>query len=477
MAQGRPAGRVAIIGGGVSGLAAAHRVRILLGPECAVTVFEASGRVGGKLRTGRVAGVPLDVGAEAFLARRPEVPELLRELGLEAETVHPAGRSPRLRAGGRLHPVPGGTLMGIPAQPSSLTGLLGEAAAEAQRRDARPLQWAPGFDTSVGALVSERFGPEVVRRCVDPLLGGVYSGTAETIGVRSALPGLAAALDAGAPSLGRAVADAQSAARPGEGPVFGALRGGYARLIEALVRAGGAAVRTGTAVTGLAREGSGSAGRWRLTLAESGGGAAVPDPTAYDAVILALPAPASARLLGGVAPGAAREAARIPLADSAVVALALPDDVALPDASGVLVATGEPGVGAKACTLSGNKWPHLDAQARAAGAQVLRLSYGRFGDSDIVRAPDAALLGQARRDLHALLGVDAAPVDAHVQRWYGGLPQYGPGHDGRVAAVEAATAQVPGLALAGSAWHGVGVPACVGGARTAAETVAAGLRA
>src|SRR5699024_10123240 len=130
----------------------------------------------------------------------------------------------------------------------------------------------------------------------------------------------------------------------------------------------------------------------------------------FDAVVLALPAPDSARLLHDLAPSAAREAGRIPLADSAVVALALPDGVALPDASGILVATGEEGVGAKACTLSGNKWPHLAEQAGAAGAQLLRLSYGRYGASDVVRESDGSLLAQARSDLRVLLGVDAEPI-------------------------------------------------------------------
>ncbi|WP_200174327.1 FAD-dependent oxidoreductase, partial [Tomitella cavernea] len=200
--------RVAVVGGGVSGLAAAHRVRSLLGGACRIALFEASGRLGGKLRTVPLAGVPMEVGAEAFLARRPEVPALLAELGLDGEVVHPAGSSPLLRAGGRLHAVPAGTLMGVPADPASLSGLLGASAAEAARRDAAPMSWVPGSDTTVGELVRCRYGAAVVERCVDPLLGGVYSGTAGTIGVRAALPGLARALDAGAPSLGRAVAAA-----------------------------------------------------------------------------------------------------------------------------------------------------------------------------------------------------------------------------------------------------------------------------
>ncbi len=473
MGAGAPL-RVAVVGGGVSGLVAAHRVRSLLGGACRIALFEQSGRLGGKLRTVPLAGVPMEVGAEAFLARRPEVPALLAELGLDGEVVHPAGRSPLLRAGGRLRAVPTGTLMGIPADPASLSGLLGASAAEAARRDAAPMSWAPGFDTTVGELVRCRYGAAVVERCVDPLLGGVYSGSAGTIGVRAALPGLARALDAGAPSLGRAVAAAAEESRraAGTGPVFGALRGGYSRLVDALARQSGAEIRMRTAVTAVERAGGSADGAWRLVVepADGTGSDRGRRVLHVDAVILALPAPRAARLLRTAAAVAAAEAARIPLADSAVVALALPFDTALPDASGVLVATGERGVGAKACTLSSNKWPHL-APVDEAGVRLLRLSYGRYGAAEVVGESDGDLVARARGDLYALLGVDAAPVDVHVQRWRGGLPQYGAGHEDRVAAIETAVAGLPALGVAGSAWHGVGVPACIGGARAAAESV------
>ncbi|QDQ97589.1 protoporphyrinogen oxidase [Tomitella fengzijianii] len=475
--------RVAVVGAGVSGLAAAHRVRSLLGGDCRIELFESSGRLGGKLRTVRLGGVPMEVGAEAFLARRPEVPDLLAELGLSGETVHPAGRSPMLRAGGRLHAVPKDTLMGIPADPASLSGLLGASAAEAARRDAAPMTWEPGADITVGELVRSRYGAAVVERCVDPLLGGVYSGSAATIGVRAALPGLARALDDGAPSLARAVAAASAESRrnAAAGPVFGALRGGYSGLVDALARQSGATIRMRTAVTAVERTRGSADGAWRLVVdggtgpdgSGGSGGAQYGGRSVHaDALILALPAPRAAELLRVPVPAAAADAARIPVADSAVVALALPFETELPDASGVLVATGERGVDAKACTLSSNKWPHL-APAGTAGVRLLRLSYGRYGAAEVVGEPDADLVARARSDLRALLGVDDAPVDIHVQRWRGGLPQYGAGHGDRVAAVESAVAAVPALGVAGSAWHGVGVPACIGGARAAAESVVA----
>lgn len=479
--------RVAVIGGGISGLAAAHRLRTLAGSDCMIEVFEASERLGGKLRTVSLAGVPVDVGAEAFLVRRPEVPDLLAELGLAGDIMHPSGRASSLRVDGALHPIPKGTLMGVPADPAALTGILGDAAFEAERLDSVPLRWDGARDTTVGGLVAARFGPEVVRRCVDPLLGGVYSGSADSIGLRTALPVLAEALDAGARTLRDAVVTALPAPVPG--PVFGALSGGYGRLVDALAEAGRARIHMRAEASRVRPRGSGwevevrgpeggaetgTGGAYRAEESEAGPyGAAEFDARLFDAVILALPAPQTAELLRGVAPAGAEQASRIDLADSAVVALAVPRSARLPDKSGVLVATGERGVSAKACTLTSRKWPHLDPDHTGCGVQVLRLSYGRYGDAAVIGESDAELTARARADLRALLDVDTEPVDAHVQRWRGGLPQYGPGHGDLVAAVEAAVADVPGLAIAGSAWHGVGVPACIAGGRAAAASVVA----
>jgi protoporphyrinogen/coproporphyrinogen III oxidase len=191
-----------------------------------------------------------------------------------------------------------------------------------------------------------------------------------------------------------------------------------------------------------------------------------------DAVVLAVPAPAAARLLAGTAPAAARAAGEIELASSAVVALAYRagDAAALPPTSGVLVAADEP-LSVKAFTHSSTKWAHL-----ASGGLVrLRASLGRFGEAATLQVDDAELIARARADLGVLAGITAAPVAAHVQRWGGGLPQYGVGHLGRVRVIEEGLPA--GLAVAGSALHGVGVPAWVAAARTAAERVTTQLAA
>ncbi|MFD4295507.1 protoporphyrinogen oxidase [Rhodococcus sp. NPDC058505] len=443
---------IAVVGGGISGLVAAYRLRTTLGPDARIVVLEASDRFGGKLRTVPIADGPVDVGAEAFLVRRPEVLDLLTELGLSDQVEHPSGARPLIWADGRLHPMPAGTLMGIPADSGSLAGLVD--AATLARIDAEPtlpLAWDRGGDVSVAALVGSRFGEQVVRRSVDPLLGGVYSGLSDTAGVRATMPALAAALDAGSASLTAAVRRALPP--PSTAPVFGTLRGGYGTLLGALRAAAAAEFCAHTTAAGLRRAG----GRWRV------------DPIGeVDGVLVALPADRAATLLADAAPDAAAAAGRIPVASSVVVTLGFPKESALPQNSGILVATGE-GLAAKAFTLSARKWPHLGAR----DATLVRASFGRFGDAAIVDADDEQLITLARADIATVTGVGDQPVASFVQRWHGGLPQYRAGHLGIVADLESAVAGIDGLEVAGSMLHGVGVPACVRSATTAAARLAA----
>lgn len=443
---------VAIVGGGISGLVVAYRLRRSLGAAARIVVLERSSRLGGKLRTVPLAGDPVDVGAEAFIARRPEVLALVEELGLSDHIVHPSAARPLLYADARLHPLPAGTLMGIPASAQSVEGLVDdETLARITAEPSVPFHWDRDSDVSVAELVRSRFGEQVVRRSVDPLLGGVYSGLSDTAGVRATVPTLAAALDAGATSLSEAVARALPP--KSDAPVFGTLREGYGVLIEALVREADAEFLYGTAASGLKR----SAGRWSV------------DPLGeVDGVVLAVPAPDAARLLADSVRSAAQCAAQIPLASSVVVALALPHDAGLPQNSGILVATGED-LSAKAFTLSSRKWPHLAERPVA----LARASFGRFGDDALVDASEADLIALARADLATVTGVDAEPVAAFVQRWHGGLPQYREHHGEIVAAFEAEIAGIDGLEVAGAMLHGVGVPACVATGTAAAARLAA----
>jgi oxygen-dependent protoporphyrinogen oxidase len=395
----------------------------------------------------------MDVGAEAFVARRPEVPALLAELGLGGRQIGTTGVRPLIYSQARLHALPTDTLQGIPAHPAALTGLVDDATlARIRDEPGRPLRWRPGADPAVAELVGHRFGDQVVARSVDPLLAGVYAGSSATIGVRSAVPTLAAALDRGAHSLTEAVRDALAASGPppAGGSVFGAIEGGYAVLVDELVRRSGIRWHQVT-VERVTRSQRG----WEIVDDEGARHHA-------DGAVLAVPAPLLARLAVEVAPRTAAAAGRIAVASSALVALALPGGTPIPEQSGVLVAGGER-LRAKAVTLTTRKW------GCRGNVELVRLSYGRFGDNLARNAGDEDLLNWATQDLATLFGVAADPVDCRVQRWIDAMPQYGPGHGELVAELRAGLP--PTLAVAGGYLDGIGVPACVAAATKAAASL------
>ncbi|MEO6794047.1 MAG: protoporphyrinogen oxidase [Mycobacterium sp.] len=440
-----------VVGGGISGLAAAHRLRATLGDSVDITVFDPADRLGGVLRTETIGGIPVDVGAEAYIARRPELPALLVELGLAERQRATTGVRPLLYSRRRLHPLPPGTLSGIPSSPGSMTGLVDEETiARIAGEPARPLAFEPGSDPALGALVGDRFGEQVVACSVDPLIGGVYAGSAATVGLRSAVPGLAIALDGGAPSLTEAVHRALPTTTGA--PVFGAIAGGYQVLIDALVRS--SRLRwVQAAVTQIDPVSDG----WLLRDAAGGYHHA-------DRMVVAVPAHVLARLATGFAPTVAAAASRIDNASSVVVAMAVPAGAALPDNSGVLVATGER-LHAKAFTLTSRKW---GAWGYGGKVELLRLSFGRFGDSR-TSASDGELVAWSVADLEAVFGVTVDPVEVRVQRWAAAMPQYRPGHAGLAAGLRAALP--PTVAVTGNFLDGIGVPACVAAADRAVASV------
>ena len=485
---------VAIIGGGIAGLAAAYALR---GAGVAVTVLEGSPRLGGKLAVSAVAGIEVDAGAEALLARRPEGVGLLAELGLDSERRQPGTTSAGIWTRGQVRPLPRRQFMGVPAEPAELagTGLLSpEGLARAAADAELPAAPADDADASVTERVGARMGREVVDRLVEPLLGGVYAGRCEDLSFQATLAPLAAAAPRFA-SLGQAVASllppapagparptpAMSGAAPpatGPGPsasgppapapppVFTTLAGGLGTLPPLLAAASGADVRTRSTVRELAR----TAGGWRLTI----GSAHAPQWLDADAVILALPARPASRLLAGASPAAAAALAEISYASMAVITLAYPDAAfpAPPAGSGFLVPAVD-GHAIKAVTYSTVKWPHL--RSPGAGLHLVRCSVGRLGDEAILQRDDDDLAALAAADLAAAAGVRGRPADVRVTRWGGGLPQYSVGHLGRVARIRAGVAAEPGLAVCGAAYDGVGIPACIASARLAAGQVLAHL--
>ena len=461
---------VAVIGGGIAGLAAAFFLREV---PCQVTVLEGSPRLGGKLSVSEIAGIMIDEGAEALLARRPEGTGLVAAAGLEGQLTWPGTAAARIWSRGRMCPLPRRQVLGVPADLAELagTGLLSSDGMARARQDLGLPATARDGDVPVAAFVAARFGHEVVDRLVDPLLAGVYAGRSEELSFEATLPGVAAESRKHA-SLAEAAGvllDPAGPRSPDPVPVFTTLAGGLGTLPAAVAAASGASVRTGAMVRGLDHTATG----WRLTV----GSRHDEEYLTADAVILALPANPAARLLSGV-PGASAAVTalrEIRYASMAIVTLAY-QAAAFPGAlegSGYLVpaADGRP---VKAVTFSTVKWPHL--RDAGDGLHIVRCSLGRIGEESLLQSGDAELAGLAVTDLAAATGAQQAPVAARVTRWGGGLPQYTVGHLDRVARIRSAVAGQPGLAVCGAAYDGIGIPACVATARAAAAQIAAYLR-
>ncbi|NHC13901.1 protoporphyrinogen oxidase [Motilibacter sp. E257] len=458
-----------VVGAGMAGLAAAWD--LLSGPGAPrVTILEGAPRVGGPLLVSEVAGVPVDAGAESLLVRRPEALELARAVGLGDDLRPAATTAAGVWSRGGLRGLPAGSVMGVPTSVASLagTGLLTDAELERAAQDESMPGEPPQDDVAVGRHVAQRLGAAVADRVVEPLLGGVYAGHAAELSLQATVPQLAAAVRSER-SLLAAARRARGSAPGGSGPVFEAPVGGVGRLplavADAVARLG-AEVRLGAPVRELHR----TPGGWRLVT----GDARHPVAVEADAVVLAVPAAPAARLLAGEVPAAAAELATIEYASVGLVTLAwpLPAAARAPQGSGLLVPPVE-GRLVKAVTLSSRKWGwYADA---APGLLLARASVGRHREEAALQRDDDDLVAAVRAELRELIGVDAEPLDARVTRWGGALPQYAVGHLDRVARVRAAVAGAPGLAVAGAAYDGVGVPAVIASGRRAAEQVRAHL--
>jgi len=450
---------LAVVGGGISGLAAAWEARR---QGARVAVVEADDRPGGKVRTSPLAGVDLDEAADAFLARVPEAVDLCAELGLAAELVSPATGSAYVWWDGALRRLPAEQLLGVPVDVDAVaaSGLLSPAGVERARRDLTLGDDRPGGDESVGALIRRRLGDEVLDRLVAPLVGSIYAGDCDRLSLAVSAAQLAAArdLDPGDPSLVRAAAALRAAAVDTGRPVFLAPKGGVGQVVAALADALGDDLRTGHEVTAVTPSGTGFA--------------VEPAGVVAGAVVLAAPAFVTAPLLSPLAPEAGAFLAGIGTASVALVALAVHRDGidCAMDGSGFLVPGGA-GLTITACSWVTSKWGHLGADPSVA---LLRASVGRDGDDRGVALPDEALVAAVLDDLATTMGVKAAPDEMRITRWPRSFPQPRPGHLAALAAAEeAVTRASPRLAVTGAWARGVGIPACIRGARAAATTVLA----
>ena len=447
---------VVVIGAGIAGLTAAYEYR-RRHPGDSVTVLESSDRAGGKLRAVPFAGHSFDVGAEMVLTVVPDALDLIEAVGLGDDLVHPSTTTASIAIRGRRHPIPTGTVLGVPASADDLVGsqLFSPAALDRIRDEPN----SPGplltQDESVGGFLRPRLGDELVDLLIEPLLGGVYAGRADALSLKATMPALAEALQ-----RERSVLRAAASVRrdPSGGPVFATLRGGLAQLAQALVERSGAQLRLGTTVRAVRRIGSGFQIDCGAVLAAT--------VVEADAVVIAVPAPNAARLLAPLAADAAEALAEIPMASMAILALAWPaGQGSLPQGSGLLVPPTAGGL-VKAVTISSNKWSHLSEPGI-----LVRASVGRIGEERGLQRNDVDLLTAAGQEVAELLDLDRSPSAGTVTRWGGGLPQYTVGHLDRVADVRSGVAEIPGLAVAGAAYDGVGVPACIRSAHAAVDAL------
>jgi oxygen-dependent protoporphyrinogen oxidase len=466
---------VVVVGGGIAGLAAAF---FLKDEPVRVTVLEGASRIGGKLSASEVAGLPMDEGAEALLARRPEGIELITATGLGDDLVPAGVTSSAIYSRGAMRSLPRRQFMGVPADIAELaaTGIV--SAEGIARANAESVLASGEGDTSVTEYVGSRLGAEVVDRLVDPLLGGVYAGRSADLSFRATLAPLAAAarrhdaLTEAVTSLLPPPPRQQPADNSKKSaPVFVSLTSGIGALPEAVAKASGADVRTGAMVRDIERTPDG----WRLTV----GSAADPEYLDAAAVIMAVPAVPASRLLSRTIPAASAALAEIPYASMAIITLAFRADD-FPSGqlsrSGYLVPAVD-GRAVKAATFSTVKWPHLAKRAaERTPVHIVRCSMGRSGEAAILQRDDEDLISLAAGELGEAAGFTAAPVASRVTRWGGALPQYNVGHLDRVAAIRSAVAQQAGIAVAGAAYDGVGIPACIGSAKAAVAQVLGHLR-
>jgi oxygen-dependent protoporphyrinogen oxidase len=434
--------RIAVVGGGITGLAAAYELRAQA-PDAEIVVFEATDQLGGKVATTTFAGRAIDEGADAFLARVPWGLALCRELGIDTQLVSPAQQSAYVWFDGALRRLPAGLVLGVPTDLDAVaaSGIVTEPIVV--RPAAAPLE--PGTDVAVGELVRAQLGDAVFERLVDPLLGGINAGDGDRLSLRAAAPQLASAAEADRDLVAALRTQPPAAA----GPVFYAPVGGMGAIVDALVDAittAGVELKRGSRVDDL-------------------------DALDADLILVTVPAYRAAELVRPAAPAAADLLDGIAYASVALVTLAYPNtSVARPlDASGFLVPRTE-GLLMTASSWSSSKWAHLVDDE----STIVRVSTGRFGDERCGSLDDDALVRALVDEVAATTAIDGEPIDVMVRRWPQSFPQYEPGHLDRVAAIERAlAAALPGVVLTGAALRGIGVPACIRQGRDAARELLA----
>jgi protoporphyrinogen/coproporphyrinogen III oxidase len=483
--------RVAIIGGGIAGLAAAYELEKARGAGAAVeyTLFESRERLGGSLASETVNGIVLERGPDSFLSEKPAGAELCRELGLGDQLTpsNDANRKTHIVVKNRLVPLPDGLMFLIPTKlvPTALTGLFSPATKMKMALELLHPPTPSSQDESVASLVERHFGKEAVDRLADPLLSGIYGGDATQLSARTVLPKLVEMeTQYGSLTRGMLAAHKQMRAKmaamravngnggqgqdghkpTGPRSIFTTLKGGLQQLVDALeARLNPEWVRTSTAVSALERDGSG----WRLRFNQA--------DEFYDAVILASPSWASGKLLAAADAALGDELSGIPYSSSITVNLVFDEAQLgpLPDGFGFLVPAVE-GRAMLACTFVHRKF----AGRTPTGKAVLRAFLGGAKNEALLDQSDDVLIATVRRELSEILGARVVgphiPAEAtQVSRWRRAMAQYAVGHQERMKRVKERMAGLPGLRLAGNAYDGIGIPDCIRTGRNAAKELVA----
>ena len=456
--------RVAIVGGGIAGLSAAYYLEKARrnGANLEWTLFEKSGRLGGVLRTEYRDGYIIEAGPDSFLTEKPDASRLCHDLGLGAELIHSndAERKTYILVKGRLVLIPDGLQFMVPTRlwPMITTPLFSPGAKLRMARE-----WFQGpngnhvrenQDESVAAFVRRHFGQEMVDRVAEPMLSGVFGGDAERLSVQAVLSRFVT-MEREHGSLVRASLKKRKASQGSKpAPLFTSLRNGVQQLVDALLPClPRESLCLETPVTTLEQ----SADRWQISGANR----------AFDAVLLAIPAPAAAGLISNIDSEIAARLEKIQYTSSVAVAFAYPN-AKLPPGFGFLVPRSE-GRKLMACTFVHNKFSGRAPE----GAALLRCFFSSSRVPGLLKYPDNELEAFARQELKDILGIDAAPQFSCVFRWQQGLPQYELGHLERAAEIESRLLQTPGLHLIGNSLYGVGIPDCIKSAKLAVEKTTA----
>jgi oxygen-dependent protoporphyrinogen oxidase len=459
--------RIAIIGGGISGLSAAFTLEESrrAGAPLEYAIFESSPRLGGVLLTERVDDCLVEAGPDSFLTEKPWAADLCRQLGLGDQLIgsNDAERKTYILVNGQLVAMPDGLMFMVPTKimPVVFSPLfsLGTKLRMAGEWFTKP-QTSP--DESVAALVTRHYGAEMVERLADPLLSGVYGGEASQLGVRAVLPRFAE-MEAAHGSLSKAMLAARKkmgAAQNTAKPLFTSLQNGMQQLADALLaRLGPSSLRPNTLVHELLSKADG----WIVSAGEHS--------DFFDAVIVATSAPAAATVLQTASEDLAAELRGIPYSSSVTVALGYDQQVrsSLPPGFGFLVPRSE-GKRMLAATFVHNKFPFRVPEDRS----LIRCFLGGARDEQVLQLSDDEIVSIVREDLRQILRLTAEPHFTRVYKWKAAMAQYGVGHLERLERIERLRHQLPGLALAGNAYRGIGVPDCVrSGNEAALQTTAA----